>query len=67
MRKRRSLSAPVALLLGLLAIAVTILVLANEVRFQGCIARQDRQLQMLTAKTSGTKVTECSRIPFAAG
>ena len=66
--RRRSLSSGAALLLGLLAIALAVLVLANEVRFQGCVARADRQVALaVQTKTPVQNVTECSRVPFAAG
>ena len=57
-----------AVVLALLLIALAILVTANELRFQGCNSRIDRQVA-LAAEREGrpSYVVECSRIPFAAG
>jgi hypothetical protein len=51
----------VAVLLVALAVAGT----ANEIRFQGCVAKQDRQrLINVTAKRQLLAPPQCHRLPF---
>jgi hypothetical protein len=53
---------------------VALLVLANEVRFQGCVNQQSAYMQASVAAAAsadspfaGIEGPECSRIPFVAG
>ena len=58
---------PTGATIALLLIALAILITANEIRFQGCIARQDRQLAGTADSPDGAAgITDCSRIPLAA-
>ncbi len=51
----------------LLLLVLSVLVLANEVRFQGCVARQDRALAITADHPdSAVRGPECARLPFAA-
>jgi hypothetical protein len=59
-----------AVVVCLLLIVVVLLGIGNEIRFQGCVARQDQQA--LVAATRNPEdpepvPLECSRIPFRSG
>jgi hypothetical protein len=61
------LGAPGAVVISLLLIVVALLGIANEIRFQGCVARQDQQA--LVAATVNPQrpapvLLECYRVPF---
>lgn len=50
---------------ALVLIFVALLGIWNEIRFQGCVARSDRDLLInATAKHFVTGITACHRLPF---
>ncbi len=62
-----SRSRPAAVPLIAVTIALTFLALLgtwNEIRFQGCVARQDRQIQLQLDSHWPGHVVTCSRVPF---
>ncbi len=68
MSRVRAISAAGVTAAALVVIALAILLLANEVRYQGCVARIDRVSAMNAAAEQPVAVPPaCSRLPFAAG
>lgn len=60
-------SASTLTVIALFAVAVSILLLANEVRYQGCVGRIDTvQALNIAAKSLVREPPACSRLPFAA-
>ena len=59
-RGRGLLSLPLAILLLL----VGQLVIANEIRYQGCVARADRQVAIALQFHTAGGTLECHRVPF---
>ena len=53
-------------LIGLVLIFIALLGIGNEIRFQGCLARQDRwAINYTLAKSKGPPPnSKCSRVPF---
>jgi hypothetical protein len=53
-------------LVGLVLIFIALLGIGNEIRFQGCLARQDREAinYTLAKRTNPTPISKCSRVPF---
>lgn len=50
----------------LLLIFLALLLIANEIRFQGCVSRIDRQLAINAEHPHFANVQKCSRLPFGA-
>jgi hypothetical protein len=57
-----------ALLAALLLIFLALLIVANEIRYQGCVSRKYDQIAINAARDAQFKVgvQECSRLPFGA-
>ncbi len=54
-------------LVALVLIFFALLGMANEIRFQGCTARQDRQAirnTLAKPKAAPVPIQSCSRVPF---
>ena len=66
--RRLAVSAATITSVCLVIIAIALLLLVNEVRFQGCVARIDSiNATNATTKTPFSGPPDCSRVPFAAG
>ena len=55
-----------AVTLMLFLIFLALLLTANEIRFQGCVSRQDAQTAINAERPSTVSVLKCSRLPFGA-